>query len=194
MTAATRCKTLTTGQALRLESLGAAEHDRYGRVVAFAFTGDAQQSVQQVLLEQGRARVSARVGDKACADALLSAERAAREAHRGLWADPNFAPLSAENLSRLQTERGHFALVEGKVLSVRESGATIYMSTSGGAGRGISPSSFFSAWQSFHRRRGRTQKARGPPHSGARLDRAARRPDHHGRGARTDRSFRMNMG
>jgi hypothetical protein len=35
--------------------------------------------------------------------------------------------LSAENLTRLQAERGRFALVEGKALSVRESGATIYV-------------------------------------------------------------------
>ena len=117
---------LVAGHPLRLERLGP-EHDRYGRLVAFAFIGDAQQSVQQALLEQGYARVSARVGDKPCADGLLSAERAARTAGRGLWADPNFAPLSAENLTRLQAERGQFALVEGKVLSVRESGATIYV-------------------------------------------------------------------
>ncbi len=117
---------LAAGHPLRLERLGP-ERDRYGRLVAFAFTGDAQQSVQQAMLEQGRARVSARVGDKACADGLLSAERAARAAGRGLWADPNFAPLSAENLTRLQAGRGQFALVEGKVLSVRESGATIYV-------------------------------------------------------------------
>src|SRR3989304_3971226 len=51
----------------------------------------------------------------------------ARAAGRGLWADPNFAPLRAENLPRLQAEKGHFALIEGKVLSVRESGATIYV-------------------------------------------------------------------
>ena len=41
--------------------------------------------------------------------------------------DPNFAPLQAENLTQLQAERGRFALVEGKVLSVRKSGATIYV-------------------------------------------------------------------
>ena len=35
--------------------------------------------------------------------------------------------MKAENLTRLQAEKGHFALVEGKVLSVRESGATIYV-------------------------------------------------------------------
>src|SRR5664279_539165 len=117
---------LVVGHPLRLERLGT-EQDRYGRLVAFAFIGDAPQSVQQVLLEQGYARVATRVGDKPCADGLLSAERAARTAGRGLWADPNFAPLSAENLTRLQAERGQFALVEGKVLSVRESGATIYV-------------------------------------------------------------------
>ncbi len=117
---------LVAGHPLRLERLGP-EQDRYGRLVAFAFADDAKESLQQALLEQGRARVAMRVGDKACADSLLSAEQAARTARHGLWADPNFAPLSAENLSRLQAELGRFALVEGKVLSVRESGATIYV-------------------------------------------------------------------
>jgi endonuclease YncB( thermonuclease family) len=117
---------LIAGHSLRLERLGA-ERDRYGRLVAFAFAGDASQSIQQTLLLEGQARVSARIGDKACADGLLSAEKAARAAGRGIWADPNSAPLSAENLARLEALRGQFALVEGKVLSVRESGATIYV-------------------------------------------------------------------
>lgn len=121
---------LIGGRPLRLERAGSGQglsQDRYGRLLAFAFPGDGRQSLQESMLEAGFARVSARIGDKACADALLTAERAAREGRRGLWADPNFAPLQAENLSRLQSERGHFALVEGKVLSVRESGATIYV-------------------------------------------------------------------
>ena len=117
---------LVAGRPLRLERLGP-EQDRYGRLVAFAFIGDAKESLQQAMLEQGRARVAMRVGSKACADALLGAENKARTARRGLWADPNFAPLSAENLAGLQAARGRFALVEGKVLSVRESGATIYV-------------------------------------------------------------------
>ena len=116
-------------QVLRLERQDrkAAELDRYGRLLAFAYAGDAQQSLQQTLLEQGLARVSVRTGGKACAEALLTAERAARAARRGLWADPNFAPLQVENLEKLTAEQGRFALVEGKVLSVRESGATIYV-------------------------------------------------------------------
>ena len=66
---------------LRLERLGP-EQDRYGRLVAYAFPGDAPQSLQASLLEQGRARVSARIGAKPCADALLTLERAARAARR----------------------------------------------------------------------------------------------------------------
>jgi endonuclease YncB( thermonuclease family) len=111
---------------LRLEALST-DLDRYGRVVAFAFTGDVQQSLQLALLEQGQARVAGRVGSKACADALFAAERAARAGHRGLWADPNFALLAVENDARLRAERGQFTIVEGKVLSVRESGSTIYV-------------------------------------------------------------------
>jgi endonuclease YncB( thermonuclease family) len=119
-------QSLVSKRDLRLKQLGP-EVDRYGRLVAFVFTENNQQSVQQMLLEQGRARVSARIGNRACADLLLTAERTARAARRGLWADPNFAPLRSENLDRLTAARGQFALVEGKVLSVRESGATIYL-------------------------------------------------------------------
>jgi endonuclease YncB( thermonuclease family) len=119
-------KHLVADRMLRLEKLGA-EYDRYGRLVAFAFAGDSTQSLQQALLERGEARVSARVGDKSCADALLAIERAARASRRGLWTDPNFAPLPAENNQRLREERGHFAIIEGRVSSVRESGGIIYV-------------------------------------------------------------------
>jgi len=117
---------LVGGRDLRLKRLGP-ERDRYGRLVAFAFVDDDEQSVQEVMLKQGQARVSARIGDKACADSLLNAERIARRSRRGLWANPNFAPLRSENIARIAAARGQFALVEGKVLSVRESGATIYL-------------------------------------------------------------------
>ena len=118
--------TLAAGRMLRLEKLGP-EQDRYGRVVAIAYTDDARQSLQQVMLSQGQARVSARVGDRPCAELLLQAERAARAAVRGLWADPNFAPLPSHDVTHITAVRGQFALIEGKVLSVRESGATIYV-------------------------------------------------------------------
>jgi endonuclease YncB( thermonuclease family) len=119
-------RALTDGRMLRLATLGGA-HERYGRLVAFAFAGDAAPSLQQTLVAGGWARVSSRAGGRACAADLLAAEKAARNAHRSLGADPNFAPLAAESTNRLRAESGHFVLVEGKVLSVRESGATIYV-------------------------------------------------------------------
>lgn len=112
---------------LQLLQLGPASSDRYGRPVGFARAGDETQTLQEILLREGYARVSARVGDTACAEALLALERAARAARLGLWADPNFAPLKAEDFGGLKAERGQFVLVEGQVLSVRESGATTYI-------------------------------------------------------------------
>ena len=117
---------LAAGKTLRLETLGP-EQDRYGRVVAFAYVNDARESLQETMLAQGRARVSARIGNRLCAELLLRVERAARATVRGLWADPNFAPLPSHDVTRITAVRGQFALVEGKVLSVRESGATIYV-------------------------------------------------------------------
>jgi endonuclease YncB( thermonuclease family) len=102
-------------------------HDRYGRLTAFASLPDTTQTVQESLVSAGEARVSDRIGGQGCAGALLALERQAREGRRGLWADPNFAPLRADDYGRMRAERGRFVLVEGKVLSVRESGATIYV-------------------------------------------------------------------
>ena len=119
-------QSLVDGRDLQLMRIGS-DQDRYGRVVAFVRVGDSQQMIQEILIAQGQARVAARIGDTACADILLRSERVARAARRGLWADPNFAPLRPDHLDRIAAARGQFALVEGKVLSVRESGATIYL-------------------------------------------------------------------
>src|SRR4029078_6573025 len=82
--------------------------------------------VQQALLAQGNARVSAHIHDKGCAATFLAGERAARQAGLGLWADPYYVIRHAEDSAGVLAVRGHFAVVEGKVLSVRESGGTIY--------------------------------------------------------------------
>jgi endonuclease YncB( thermonuclease family) len=110
-------------------SPSAAAADRYGRIIAFAYvTRDGtRQSAVHEMLRRGFARVSAHVGDRACADELLAQERAARQAKLGLWSEPYYVILGAESMAELAAERGHFTVVEGKVLSVRESGGTIYM-------------------------------------------------------------------
>jgi hypothetical protein len=58
---------------------------------------------------------------------LLSRENTARRAKLGLWASSYYDSLDADNPADVLAEQGHFALVEGKVVSVRESGATIYV-------------------------------------------------------------------
>ena len=62
-----------------------------------------------------------------CAGDLLDHEKRAREAKLGLWADPYYEVLDAETPRDALAHRGRFALVEGKVASVRESGPTIYV-------------------------------------------------------------------
>jgi endonuclease YncB( thermonuclease family) len=101
--------------------------DRYGRLSAFAFVSGQPLSAQHVLLAAGHAQVAARVGDTACAAALLGAERAARTAKLGLWADPSNAPRRASDPAGVLAMRGRFALVEGRLVSVRPSGATLYL-------------------------------------------------------------------
>jgi endonuclease YncB( thermonuclease family) len=107
----------------------AAMPDRYGRTLAHVFIADngAWRSVTHALLAAGHARVNTQGGDSACAAELLSQERVARSAKIGLWGDPQYAIMSAGNLAGLVAERGRFAVIEGKVLSVRESGGTIYV-------------------------------------------------------------------
>jgi endonuclease YncB( thermonuclease family) len=100
--------------------------DRYGRQPAFVHLAGSDAPVQSVLLAQGEALVSADVADKDCAATLFAAEAEARRAKRGTWADPS-AIKNAESPGDILTGIGRFTLVEGRVLSVRQAGATTYL-------------------------------------------------------------------
>jgi endonuclease YncB( thermonuclease family) len=101
--------------------------DRYGRSVALAFVTGAQRSLAHEMLARGFARVSAHVGDRACAEELLAHEQAARRAKLGLWSEPYYVIVAADKGAELAAERGRFTVAEGRVWSVRESAGTIYM-------------------------------------------------------------------
>jgi endonuclease YncB( thermonuclease family) len=123
---------LVGGQPIELRGAGPGptpETDRYGRLFGLVYvTSDkTERWAQAELIARGNARVSARVGERACATELLSRERAARAANLGLWADPYYVIRPADDAAAVAAERGRFAIVEGTVLSVRESGATIYV-------------------------------------------------------------------
>ena len=102
--------------------------DRYGRVLAYVTLPSlAEPSVAHALVARGMARVAAGVDDPACAAELLSRERVARTAKLGLWGEPAYAIVGAESGADLLQRQGQFAVVEGRVLSVREAGSVIYM-------------------------------------------------------------------
>jgi endonuclease YncB( thermonuclease family) len=100
--------------------------DRYGRQHAFVWRLPDEALVQEELLAQGEAIVSAGVTDRECATALLAAEAGARAAKRGIWAEPS-AIKNTESPGGILAGIGRFTLVEGKVLSVRQAGATTYL-------------------------------------------------------------------
>jgi hypothetical protein len=78
------------------------------------------------LLADGAALVSTEVADKDCAAMLTAAEAAARGEKRGIWTDPA-AIKNAESTDDILAGIGRFTLVEGRVLSVRQAGATTYL-------------------------------------------------------------------
>jgi endonuclease YncB( thermonuclease family) len=100
--------------------------DRYGRQPAFVFLAGSGNLVQGLLLARGEALVSGAVLDKDCAGALTSAEAVARQEKHGAWADPA-AIKNAERPGDILAGIGRFTVVEGKVLSVRQAGATTYL-------------------------------------------------------------------
>jgi endonuclease YncB( thermonuclease family) len=100
--------------------------DRYGRQPAFVVLASSDTLVQGLLLSQGEALVAADVTDKDCAAVLSAAEAAARQAKRGTWADPA-AIKNTESPGDILAGIGRFTVVEGRVLSVRQAGATTYL-------------------------------------------------------------------
>ena len=100
--------------------------DRYGRQPAFVFLTGAGTPVQSELLRRGEALVSTEVANKDCAAELAAAEAEARQAKKGTWADPA-AIKNAESPGDILAGIGRFTVVEGKVLSVRQAGATTYL-------------------------------------------------------------------
>jgi endonuclease YncB( thermonuclease family) len=132
LAARTALESMLAGQGVELRPTGMAT-DRYGRTLAHVYvTKDgSRRSATHEMLARGFARVSAHIGDKAGdrtrASELLARERTAREARVGLWNEAYYVIMAAESFAELSAERGNFAVVEGKVLSVRETGGTIYM-------------------------------------------------------------------
>jgi endonuclease YncB( thermonuclease family) len=87
--------------------------DKKGRLIAHVFSGN--EWVQGALVDRGLVRVSTWPDNHACAQALLTRERAARLAKKGIWANAAYAVrgpgLGAGDI-------GGFQLVQGTVRNV----------------------------------------------------------------------------
>jgi endonuclease YncB( thermonuclease family) len=105
------------------------ERDRYGRLMAHLFVTDdeGERWITQEMIAQGHAQVAARVADRSCLADLLASERRARAAKLGLWASSAHVVRQADQPAEILAQKGRFALIEGKILSVRESGGTVYV-------------------------------------------------------------------
>jgi endonuclease YncB( thermonuclease family) len=116
---------LALGRAVTLK--GAATPDRYDRIHAFPFVSGSETPIQYALLDRGLAVTGTRIGDAACRAALLRREQAARTARLGIWGSGDYRLHRADDPAAILLSRGWFAIVEGRVLSVRESGNTVYV-------------------------------------------------------------------
>jgi endonuclease YncB( thermonuclease family) len=99
--------------------------DRYGRQTAFVTLAGSETLVQRELLAQGAALLSGDATDTDCTGLLAAAEAEARAAHRGIWGSAVIK--NAESPDDILSGIGQFTVVEGKVLSVRQTAATTYL-------------------------------------------------------------------
>jgi hypothetical protein len=96
--------------------------------VAEAFVGrDAENWVQYEILTKGYALVAPGGDNATCVTFLRGVERRARADGLGLWGDPYSLMKEAQYPDDVFTELGRYALVSGKVISVNESGALVYL-------------------------------------------------------------------
>jgi endonuclease YncB( thermonuclease family) len=109
-------------------SVTGAGADRYGRLTAYvsAPAGSGEILVQRDLVAAGHAVVSPAAASP-CRSDLQAAERDARARGLGLWGASYSVLKKAAEPADILADQGRFALVQGKVASVRESGGIVYI-------------------------------------------------------------------
>lgn len=133
-------RSLVLGKSVTLGFAGAPS-DRYGRLQAHAFliAGEERRWVQRELIEAGFARAYVLAGNRNCKE-LHAAERSAREARRGLWSEAAYQVRPANKPAELLRYRATFQIIEGKIIRVGLTRATIYLNFDRNWRRGFSVS------------------------------------------------------
>lgn len=83
--------------------------------------------LQAQMVRSGLARVHSWSDNRARARSLLALEDKARRVRAGLWAQPEFAILTATELAREKTPRRGFAVVEGTLREISSRDPRIYL-------------------------------------------------------------------
>jgi len=126
MAAKTALETSAIHREISLHALGS-RPDRYGRAYAFIQTLSDETLLQGERLAPGQALVSPAALAARCRTYLREAEGDARTGGLGLWDGPYYVVSQAVNPLDILEEQGRFALVDGRVTSVRENGGVIYV-------------------------------------------------------------------
>ena len=100
--------------------------DRHGRSLGHLYDTVAGQWIEAELVAAGHLRVVPTRTGRACAAALLPAERSAVVARRGAWASPVFAVMPATAVE-LAARVGRWTVVEGRVRSIGRSGGHTWL-------------------------------------------------------------------
>jgi endonuclease YncB( thermonuclease family) len=99
--------------------------DRYGRLPAFVAVSGQTGTLQEDLLAAGHFALGLVDGDN-CSAHLRGLEAGARNARRGVWSGTS-ALKNTETTGDILAMMGRFIVAEGKVLSARQAGATLYV-------------------------------------------------------------------
>jgi len=113
---------LTEGQTLKLFA-GGATTDRHGRTLAQLERSDGLW-IQAAMVQAGLARIYSFPDNRALVAELLTYEREARAARRGIWADPFYRVRDPTELGRAADS---FQLVEGRVATAAKPQSRLYL-------------------------------------------------------------------
>jgi len=117
-----RMAQLTEGRSVTL-AFDRETNDRHGRTLAYLTLADGTD-VQARILTEGLAWCVAIPPNTARAEAYCAAERTARAANRGVWAETQYRPIPAAQLELGDTG---FRLVEGRVQRIGRGTHAVYL-------------------------------------------------------------------
>jgi hypothetical protein len=109
-------------------SLVAAAPDRWDRALGDL---DAPASAAEALIAAGLARVRPEYETRGCEAGRLAMESAARAKGLGVWRDPDYVVLAADDAASLARRDGRFVIVEGVVRRIGLGRARLYLDLGG---------------------------------------------------------------